>query len=431
MTSLRGAFLALAALACAALSLSFPFTATAQQMGGERVYSGLEVFLANYTNYVAGKRVGLATNPTAIDFKGRHIVDLLKADKRINLVCLFAPEHGIRGEIAAGKVVPDMKDPKSGLPVYSLYGGKDHRPTKKQLDQIDVMLFDMQDVGSRAYTYVWHMAEIMSACAEAGKQVIVLDRPNPLGGEVVDGPITEKQYLSFIGLYQVPRVYGMTMGEMASYLNKEEGINCGLIVIPMANYRRGMSFKDTGLPWVKPSPNISTPDAACCFAATGTIGELKSLNIATGTPLAFQVVSTGWINAEAAAEELNAYGLPGVVFAPVKGSVRKFDGSGSEELNGVQLRIVSPKVFKPATTELAIMCYLKSRYPEKFNCAPGAEKGFDKAMGTSSVRLGVMSGASWKSIAAKWNQPIEAFKAKRAKYLIASYNPAAAPAKGQ
>lgn len=424
MNGCKAALLAVAAL------LAAPFASQAQQLGGGRVYSGLEVFLSpqsGYTKFIEGKRVGLATNQTAVDFQKRHIADLLKADKRVNLVCLFAPEHGIRGEIEAGKVVPDMKDPRTGLPVYSLYGGKDHRPTKKQLDQIDVMLFDMQDVGSRAYTYVWHMAEIMSACAEAGKTVIVLDRPNPLGGEVVDGPVTETRFLSFIGLYPVPRVYGLTMGEMALYLNAEERINCDLKVIPMANYRRGMAFSETGLPWIPPSPNIPTPDSACCFAATGTIGELKTLNIAVGTPLSFQVVSAPWMNAQTAAEELNALRLPGVNFIPVTGSVRKLKGPGAVDLSGVQMQLTSVKSFKPATTELAVMCYLKSRYPEKFNCMQGQEGIFDKSMGTSDVRLSVFKGQSYQTIAARWKPGVEQFKAKRAKYLIKSYGPSGAP----
>jgi uncharacterized protein YbbC (DUF1343 family) len=403
-----------------------PFAAEAQQLGGGRVYSGLEVFLAHYSKLVAGKRVGLATNHTAVDFQRRHIADIFKADKRIDLVCLFAPEHGIRGDIEAGKEVPDMKDPRTGLPVYTLYGKNGHRPTKKQLETIDVMLFDMQDVGSRAYTYVWHMAELMSACAEAGKTMIVLDRPNPLGGETVDGPVTEKQYLSFIGLYPVPRVYGMTMGEMACYLNKEEGINCNLVVIPMANYKRGMSFKETGLPWIPPSPNIPNPDSACCFAATGTLGELGTMNIAIGTPLSFQTVSAPWMNAQTAAEELNALKLPGVKFVPVVGGVKKLKGDGVIDLNGVQMQLVSPRLFKPATTELAVMCYLKSRYPAKFHCLPEKEKGFDKAMGTSDVRLSVMKGQPWSAIAARWTPALEDFKAKRLKYLMKDYGPAQA-----
>ena len=420
MISMRITILAL--LAAFTIPLS---TANAQQLGGGRVYSGLEVFLGYYTKFVEGKRVGLATNHTAVDFQRRHIADILKADKRVNLVCLFAPEHGIRGDIEAGKEVPDMKDPRTGLQVYSLYGKNGHRPTKKQLDQIDVMIFDMQDVGSRAYTYVWHMAEVMSACAEFGKTVIVLDRPNPLGGEMVDGPVREEQFKSFIGLYAVPRVYGMTMGEMALYLNTEEKINCDLKVIPMGNYRRGMSFSETGLPWIPPSPNIPTPDSACCFAATGTIGELKTMNIAVGTPLSFQVVSAPWMNAQTSAEELNALKLPGVTFIPVTGAVRKLKGDGMVDLSGVQMQLTSVKAFKPATTELAVMCYVKSRYPAKFYCMPGQEGIFDKAMGTSDVRLSVLQGQPYTTIAARWKAGIDQFKVKRAKYLMKNYNQAA------
>jgi len=213
----------------------------------------------------------------------------------------------------------------------------------------------------------------------------------------------------------------MTMGEMALYLNKEEGINAQLTVVPMKNYKRGMSFKETGLPWVKPSPNIPTPESACCFAATGVMGELKTMNIAVGTPLSFQTACAGWMNAQAAAQELNAMDLPGVKFVPVTGEVRKLKGDGTVELNGVQIVITSLKTFKPATTELAIMCYARSKNPAKFNCPPEQERIFDKSMGNSYVRTAIMKGVPWESIAAKWEPGVEAFKAKRAKYLIKDY----------
>ncbi|OGV49792.1 MAG: hypothetical protein A2X49_02975 [Lentisphaerae bacterium GWF2_52_8] len=382
-----------------------------------RVYTGLEVFMSKYVSIVAGKRVGLVTNPTGVNGNLTPTVDLFKGDKRINLVALFSPEHGIRGDVRAGENVAGGRDPKTGLPVYTLYGGKDHRPTKESLDKIDVLVFDIQDVGSRTYTYIWHMAECMSACAIAGKPVIVLDRPNPLGAEVIDGPVTEKQYLCFIGLYPVPRVYGMTIGELARYLNAEEKIGCQLTVVPMINYRRGMSWEETGLPWVPSSPHIPSSQSACCFAATGTIGELGTISIGIGYTLPFQTIGAPWLFGESDAAALNALGLPGVRFRPIH--YKPFYGAYKEQdINGVQIHVTNPATFKPTTTEVAILCHLRKYYPKQFSISSDKAAAFDKAMGNSSVRSSIMKGASYQQIAASWAAQDVAFKAKRDKYLI-------------
>ncbi len=249
-----------------------------------RVYTGLEVFLSKYTSLVQGKKVGLVTNQTGVNANRVSTVNLFYKNPDIKLVALFAPEHGIRGNLKAGETVPGGRDPLTGLPVYTLYGANGHRPTREQLAQIDVMVFDIQDVGSRTYTYIWHLAECMSACAENGKTIIVLDRPNPYGAYTVDGPCVDPELKSFIGLYSIPRVYGMTVGELAVYLNTEEKIRSKLYVVPMMNYRRGMSWAQTGLPWVPPSPNIPTPESAYAYASTGTLGETGGINIGIGTP---------------------------------------------------------------------------------------------------------------------------------------------------
>ncbi len=385
-----------------------------------RVYSGLEVFLNKYTNLVKGKRVGLITNQTGVDGRGRSTVDLLYNAKNVNLVALFAPEHGIRGKLKAGELVPGGRDSKTGLPIYSLYGGYDHRPPKAALDKVDILIYDIQDVGSRAYTYIWTMAEAMSAVAESGKTMIVLDRPNPFGGVTIDGPITENKFLSFIGLYPIPRVYGMTAGELAYYLNRVEKIGAKLYIVPMANYRRGMSWSKTGLPWIPPSPNIPSPMSAYCFAATGTLGETGRLNLGIGTKYAFQIVAAPWMKAKFSAAVLNSYKLPGVKFIPI--TYKNSKGSPKKGIPGVRIVVTNPRIFRPTTTEVAILYHLHKSYSKNFRWPSGASskklKSFDKAMGTAKVRKMIEQGKNVKQIAKTWQQSLQRFNHNRKKYLI-------------
>ena len=390
---------------------------------GGRFKNGVDVFMEKYAYLVKGKRVGLVTNPTGVDSQLRATVDLLRADSRVNLVALFAPEHGIRGDVLAGQNFKNERDPVTGLPVFSLYGGRDHKPPADGLRTIDVMIYSIQDVGSRAYTYIWHMAECMKACGEAGKTFIVLDVPNPLGGEIVDGPVSEPSYLSFIGLYPVPRVYGMTVGELARFLNAEYRMNCKLYVVPMHNYRRGMSWEQIGLPWVPTSPHIPSVAAACAFACTGIIGETNQLHIGIGYSLPFQVVAAPWMNAEFAAAKLNQLRLPGVKFRPIHfmpffgpGAPAGPGGKGTA-YHGVQIHIVNPAVFRPTATEVAILWFIRKHYPQ-FKWDAAASSKFDKAMGTASVRKMLQSGRSWEDIVRSWQPQLEGFKARRAKYLI-------------
>ncbi len=386
-----------------------------------RVYSGLEVFLARYTHLVKGKRVGLVTNQTGVNAEKVSTIDIFHKDPRINLVALFAPEHGIRGDIKAGETVPGGKDSNTGLPIYTLYGANGHKPTKQALDTIDVLIYDIQDVGSRAYTYIWHLAECMSAATPAGKEVIVLDRPNILGAKTTDGPITEKEFLSFIGLYPVPRVYGMTVGELAYYLNNVERIKCRLTIVPMMNYNRGITWDKTGLPWIAPSPNIPNINSAYCFAATGTIGETSCVNIGIGTNAPFQIIAAPWIDGKTMAEELNKQQLPGVLFQSIEFVPEK--GIFSKQKNsGVYINVTNPATFLPTTTETAILCHLKKFYANKFSFNPDKKperlKKFDKAMGTSKVRIAIESGYNWKQISHSWLKENEEFRKNIQKYLI-------------
>jgi len=374
---------------------------------------GADVLLQHYTYLMKGQRVGLITNQTGRNAAGQATIDLLYRHPQIKLVALFSPEHGIRGEAAAGVHVQDSRDNATGLPVYSLYGAQGHRPTDEQLTQVDTLVYDIQDVGSRAYTYIWTMAECMQAAGQAGKTFIVLDRPNPHGGAVIDGPTVDPQWKSFLGLYPIPRVYGMTPGELARLFNGVYQLNVRLVVVPMQGYRRTMSWAETGLRWVPSSPNIPTPESAVGFAATGTIGTLGFIHIGIGTTTPFQVIGAGWINPQASADELNRRGLPGVLFVPYT-----FIDRRGEQVPSVFLKVTDPTRFFPTTTEVVILEHLQRAYPGKFQWPEKAFNCFDKAMGTSSVREGLQSGQPLNQLLQQWQTRQETFKRQRRAYLI-------------
>jgi uncharacterized protein YbbC (DUF1343 family) len=369
-----------------------------------RVYNGLEVFLNKYTYIVKNKRVGLITNPTGVDAQLRSTADILKASPNVNLVALFAPEHGIRGDVEAGANFRSSYDRKTGLPIYSLYGGKDHRPPPGSLDKVDILVYSIQDIGCRSYTYIWHLAECMSAAALAGKPMIVLDVPNPLGAVQVDGPVTENQYRSFIGLYPIPFVYGLTVGELALYFKRVIGIKCKLYVVPMINYRRGMSWAETGLPWVPTSPQIPSPESACTYSVTGAIGTLGIVGIGIGYTLPFQVVAAPWINADHMARSLNSLGLEGIRFREIH-FTPSFGLFKGQSTHGVQLHITEVAKFRPTTCTVAILYYLQKNYSQ-FKWRSDRIAGFDKAMGTSNVRRLLQKGYGWQSIVNTWRRPI-------------------------
>jgi len=388
-------------------------------LSNARVYNGLEVFLSKYTSIVKGKRVGLITNPTGVDAHLRSTVDLLKGNPNINLVALFAPEHGIRGDVAAGKNFQAGYDKKTGLPVYSLYGGRDHRPPPGSLNRVDVLIYSIQDIGCRSYTYIWHLAECMSAAALANKTMIVLDVPNPLGAVQIDGPVAEDKYKSFIALYPIPFVYGLTVGELALYFKRVIGIKCKLYVVPMANYRRGMSWAQTGLPWVPTSPQVPSPESACCYSVTGAIGTLGTVGIGIGHTLPFQVVAAPWIDAVHMARSLNNLGIKGIRFR----EIHFVPGSGlfsKQHTHGVQLHITDVSKFKPTTCTVAILHYLQKNYSQ-FKWPAGRTARFDKAMGTAKVRLLLQKGYSVRTIVGTWQRRIRDYEYKIKKNKIRIY----------
>ncbi len=384
-----------------------------------QVQMGVDVFLRHHTYLVVDARVGLITNPTGRTMTGVTTVNALRQHPDVNLVALFAPEHGIEAQEEAGKPVGDTQ--LDNLPVFSLYGKGRKRPTQAALDEIDVLIYDIQDVGSRAYTYIWSLAEVMAAAAERHKRVVVLDRPNPLGGLTVDGPVIEDKWLSFMGLYPVPRVYGLTVGELARYLNREHMLACSLTVVPMAGYRRDMRWEDVGRDWVAPSPHIPSPESAMCFAATGTIGTLGTLHIGIGTEMPFQIVGAPWVNAEETARHLNAMQLPGVQFRPMT-FVPETWLFRDKQVEAVFLDVADPVKFHPTRTEVAILAHFVAKYPE-FKIPKERYDRFDSAMGTSTVREALLRGDEAQQIWTQWSQEILNFSTARQKYLLYSNAP--------
>ncbi len=376
------------------------------------VQMGVDVFLHGYTHLVKGVRVGLITNPTGRTATGLSTIEALQRHPAVNLKALFALEHGIDGKIEAGEQVKDEK--YGDLPVYSLYGGQ-HR--REGLNRIDVLIYDVQDVGSRAYTYIWSLTQMMADAAAMQKKVLVLDRPNPLGGLTVDGPIAEEKWLSLIGLYPVPRTYGMTVGELARYINQEQGIHCQLTVVPMAGYRRNMRWEELRRKWIPSSPNIPSPASAICFAATGTIGTLGTLHIGILTETPFQLVGAPWANAEVTARALTEMKLPGVRFRPMT-FVPKRGLFRGQKVQGVFLDVFDPIRFQPARTEVAMLWHFLKQYPQSFNIPQNRYDQFDKAMGTSLVREALLRGDDLRQIWMRWAPEVLAFSQKRQPYLL-------------
>lgn len=276
------------------------------------VKTGIEVLRDGGFEQLKGKRVGLITNPTGVDANLKSTIDILHEADGVTLTALFAPEHGVRGDVHAGDQVDNMVDPATGVTVYSIFG-KTHKPTPEMLADVDVLLYDIQDIGCRSYTFISSMGEAMEACAELGKKFMVLDRPNPVGGNKVEGCLVEPGYESFVSRFPIPYLYGLTPGELAVYLNEEgllKGPKCDLEVVPMQGWTREMSYEATGLPWILPSPHIPSPELALFYPVTGILGELYCMQIGVGYTLPFKLVAAPWVDGQKLAERLNAPEYP-------------------------------------------------------------------------------------------------------------------------
>ncbi|MBD3226341.1 MAG: DUF1343 domain-containing protein [Caldithrix sp.] len=383
----------------------------------ESVLLGNENLMQNHLDVVKEKRIGLLTNPSGVNSNLQSSADLFYLHKGIQLKALFAPEHGIRGAEYAGDNIKDQIDPHTNLPVYSLYG--DHRkPTAEMIEGLDAIIVDIQDIGVRGYTYIYTMAKVMEAAAEFDKEVIVLDRPNPIGGIRVEGNLVEEPFYSFVGLYPIPYRHGMTIGELAKLFNKEFGIECHLTVIPMKFWKREMLWGDTGLQWVPTSPHVPHWETVLFMSATGTFGELRTLSEGVGYTSPFEIVGAPWIKAREFADALNDLHLPGVIFRPL--TFHPYYASYEGQVcQGVQLHLTKPRQFDSYITGLHIMKTAMHLYPEHDLFANKHRLGmFNKVMGTDKIMKKLIRGMSVEDIAEDWQNELNRFNEVRKQYLI-------------
>ncbi|MFJ7469598.1 exo-beta-N-acetylmuramidase NamZ domain-containing protein [Peribacillus frigoritolerans] len=379
----------------------------------QKVSPGIEVLLKDEKNVLRGKKVGLITNPTGIDSKLTSIVDLLHDDPDIHLTALFGPEHGVRGDAQAGASVEYYIDEKTGLPVYSLYG-KTKKPTPEMLKDVEVLVFDIQDVGTRYYTYIYTMAYAMEAAKENDIPFIVLDRPNPQGGESVDGPVLEPEFSSFVGLYPIPLKHGMTVGELATLFNEEFKIGADLKVIKMKGWKRDMDYDDTGLPFVLPSPNMPTVSTTFVYPATGLI-EGTNVSEGRGTTKPFELIGAPYINSDELAGKLNALRLPGVKFRAAS-FTPTFSKHAGKLSHGVEVYITDREEFKAVPTGLHIIKTIQDLYPGDFEFL--AANNFNLLIGNGWVMSRIKEGSSVNEIMKEYQVKQDAFKKVRKNYLL-------------
>ena len=395
---------------------------------GPVVKTGIEVLRDRGFEGLTGKRVGLVTNPSGVDHLLNSTVDILFNAPGVELVALYGPEHGVRGDLYAGDHVKDSRDEVTGLPVYSIYGAT-RKPTKEMLQGIDIMVYDVQDVGVRSYTFISTLGLVMEACGEMGIEVMVLDRPNPLGGNKIEGCYVEPGFYSFVSQYRIPYVYGLTVGELAVMIN-EEGMNrgqkgdqaparCELTVVPMEGWTRDMVYEDTGLPWVLPSPNIPFKDTPMYYAAAGICGELYGfMNIGVGYTLPFQVFGALWLNPERLKEKLESYGLPGVSFRTIW--YKPFSGSQKGQLvKGLQYFFTDYENARLTDTQFYVMQAVAELHPDKkaFEIISGYGL-FDKVCGTEYVRKEFQKRYNVSDILEYWRKDEEDFRTLSQRYHI-------------
>ena len=385
-----------------------------------QVKTGIEVLRSNHFDVLQGKRVGLTTNPTGVDSHLKSTIDILWEAENVNLVALYGPEHGVRGNIHAGDHVDNDVDPKTGLKMYSLYG-KTKKPNKEMMDEIDVMVYDIQDNGCRSYTYISTMGMLMEACIEHGKELIVLDRPNPLGGEKIEGCLVEDGYISFVSQFKIPYLYGQTPGELALYLNATDYENkCKLTVVEMKGWERDMTWDETGLEWIVASPHVPHGQSAVFYPVTGIFGEFGYISIGVGYTLPFEVMGAPWISADTLAEAMNALELPGLEFRPIyyKPYYSTFQG---ELCQGVQIHILDYEKARLSEVQFLVVQELMRLWPEKdwFQLCNQKRFGmFDKVCGTNKIREMFGKRYQWEDIREYWYKDVEAYREASSKYYL-------------
>jgi len=387
------------------------------------VVPGLEVLAGRRFRPLAGRRVGLVANPTAVTRGLVHAADLLHAAAGVRLAALFGPEHGVRGDAQYMAAVGGERDARTGLPTHSLYGEtrESLRPTREQLDGIDVLVFDVQDVGARYYTYQATMMLCMEAAAEAGKGFVVLDRPNPLGGVEVEGPRLRPGFESFCGLHDLAVRHGMTVGELALLFRAERKLDLDLEIVPCSGWRRGMLFRDTGLPWVFPSPNMPTPETALVYPGMCLL-EGTNLSEGRGTTRPFELFGAPWLDAHRLAQSLAEEKLPGARFRPAS-FVPTWDKHAGDRCQGVEMFVTDPVRFRPFRTGLAAVVHARAQDPGRFAWRTEPYEfvagvlAFDLLCGSAREREAIEAGAAVAEMAHAFAPEERAFSRRRAPYL--------------
>tara|TARA_R110002124_G_scaffold104973_1_gene255509 strand:+ start:6724 stop:7977 length:1254 start_codon:yes stop_codon:yes gene_type:complete len=405
------------------ISIGLVTVACAQdQKEVEPIKTGIEVLKSRNFSLLNGKKVGLITNATGLSSSLKPTIDILFEAENVELVALYGPEHGARGEIAAGDKVDDYVDPVTQVPVYSLYG-ETRKPTKEMLKGVEVLIYDIQDIGVRSYTYISTMGLAMEAAAEFDIDFVVLDRPNPLGGNKIEGNIAEEGYFSFVSQYPVPYVYGMTPGEVAVMINEEgwlgEGKKVDLTVVEMEGWKRSMTFEETGLQWVPTSPHIPHANSAYFYVSTGIMGELGVFSEGVGYTLPFQVFAAEWIDERKLAENMNALNIPGVKFRPIV--FKPFYGRDQgKTLHGVQIHFSDYTKAHLMSLQYYFMQVHKQMYPEIDIFEEGKTRWsmFDKVSGTNEIRNRFKKSYKVADIEEYLNKDVESFRKKSSQYYL-------------
>lgn len=377
------------------------------------VRPGIETFLADVPRELRGKRVGLITNHSGIDRFRTPDIDLIAKHKYLKLVALLAPEHGIRGTAEAGEKIVDETDPKTGVPIYSLYMSEDRGPTPEMLKDVDVLVYDLQEVGGRTWTYVSTMALSMQAAAKKGIPFVVLDRPNPIGGEIVEGALLDPKFKSFVGMYPIPARHGMTVGELATLFNRKYGIGVNLIVARVANWRRSQWFDETGLPWVNPSPNLRSLAALTSY--TGSVYfEGTSLTEGRGTDRPFEQIGAPWLNAGEVVRVMNERRLPGIRFEATTMSVSPTAAKHKGlTIPAIRFAVTDRQSYRPVRTSLLLIDEIRRQHPSDFAWTAS----IDRLTGSDKVRLAI-EGGRLPHLLEEWDREAAEFRESSKQYLL-------------
>jgi uncharacterized protein YbbC (DUF1343 family) len=409
----RGLLIVLLPALLAACAARAAETATPATVPPE-VRSGVDRLASGIPPVLAGKRVGLITNHTGVTRDGRSTIDVLAAMDRLALVALFSPEHGIRGTAAPGERVASGFDERTGLPIHSLYG-ETRKPTPAMLRGVEALVFDIQDIGARPYTYIYTMALGMEAAREAGLPFVVLDRPNPINGVAVEGNLLEPAFATFVGMYPIPVRHGMTAGELARLFNREFGIGADLTVIEVEGWRRDQWWDETALPWVNPSPNIRRLEAAIHYPGT-VFFEGTNLSAGRGSAMPFEQIGAPWLRADEVVQSMNALALPGVRFETVAFTPRTpGDGKFADTpVRGVRLVLTDREVYRPVAASLTLIATIRQLHPREFAWQVAH---FDRLAGTDRLRHAIERDGL-AALLREWEAEAERFRMSREPFLL-------------